>query len=232
MGPMAPFVDADSVLLRYLGGRDFELESTVTWEDPADGSVVVVPPGTRTDLASVPPFLWGLVASYGRQTLPAILHDHLSDLATDFRDAREADARFQRALRERGVPDVRAAAMWAAVGIASWVRFRSLLGLLFVAVMVAGVAAVVAGIVLAVLLHPLWLLLVLAPAVPSLLWGREAGLQLTATYLFALYSPLIVSAAVLTALEYAISFVLWALRGFRGAPPTPGPTARVPRQPR
>lgn len=227
MGPMAPFVDADSVSLRYLGGRDFRLEGSVVWQDPADGAVVTVPPGTRTDLASVPPFLWGLVASYGRQALPAILHDHLSDVATDFAQAREADARFQRALRDQGVPDVRAAAMWAAVGLASWVRFRRGLGILFVAAMVAGVGAIVTGAVLGVLLHPLWLLLIVAPAALALVWGREAGLQLTATYLFALYSPLIVSAAILTAFEYTIAFVLWAVRGFRGAPPTPGPTVRA-----
>ncbi|QGN57481.1 DUF1353 domain-containing protein [Nostocoides sp. HKS02] len=30
---------------------------------------------TSTDLASIPPFLWGLIASYGRHTMPAILHD-------------------------------------------------------------------------------------------------------------------------------------------------------------
>jgi hypothetical protein len=30
---------------------------------------------TCTDLASIPPFLWGLIPSYGRHTMPAILHD-------------------------------------------------------------------------------------------------------------------------------------------------------------
>ena len=80
--------------------------------------------------------------------------------------------------------------------------------------------------------HPLWLLLTLAPLTLALGWGRAAGLQLTATLLFTLYSPLIVSAAILTGLEYVIAVLLWALRGFRGAPPTPGPTARAGRQPR
>jgi hypothetical protein len=35
--------------------------------------------GIDTDLASVPPFLWGVIASYGHHTLPAILHDVLCD---------------------------------------------------------------------------------------------------------------------------------------------------------
>lgn len=36
---------------------------------------------TCTDLASIPPFLWGLIASYGRHTMPAILHDVRCDAA-------------------------------------------------------------------------------------------------------------------------------------------------------
>jgi hypothetical protein len=44
-----------------------------------DGSKVVVPPnqGGRTDLASVPSFMWWLVASYGNHTRAALLHDAL-----------------------------------------------------------------------------------------------------------------------------------------------------------
>jgi hypothetical protein len=220
------FIGAPPLNLQYLGGRQFELMAQLRWQDPADGSIVTIPPGTFTDLASVPPFLWGLVASYGRQALPAILHDHLSDVATSFSQAREADHRFHVALREEGIPDVRAAAMWAAVGLGSWVKHRGALGLLFVAVMVLGVAAIVGGVVLGVLLHPLWLLLMLAPLPLALVWGREAGLQVTATYLFALYSPLIITAAILSGLDYVVAFVLWVLRGFRGNPPTPGPTIR------
>ena len=36
---------------------------------------------TCTDLASIPPFLWGLIPSYGRHTMPAILHDVRCDAA-------------------------------------------------------------------------------------------------------------------------------------------------------
>lgn len=45
----------------------------------SNGNEVVVPPhdGGRTDLASVPPFMWWLVASYGNHTRAALLHDAL-----------------------------------------------------------------------------------------------------------------------------------------------------------
>ncbi len=43
------------------------------------------------------------------------------------------------------MPDVRSAAMWAAVGLGSWVKFCGALGVLFVVAMVIGIAAIVAG---------------------------------------------------------------------------------------
>src|SRR6185312_2248520 len=67
----------------------------------------------QTDLASVPPFLWGLVASYGRQTAAALLHDHLSDVARHgdptmrIRRRREADRLFGVALLDSGISILR-----------------------------------------------------------------------------------------------------------------------------
>jgi hypothetical protein len=47
-----------------------------------DGSFWDVPAGEMsTDLASVPAPLWSLLASYGRQTRPALLHDHITEVA-------------------------------------------------------------------------------------------------------------------------------------------------------
>lgn len=61
----------------------------------------------ETDLASVPPFLWGLIASYGTHTMPAILHDVQWDSARATADARHrallrrrADALFRKTLRD------------------------------------------------------------------------------------------------------------------------------------
>ncbi|WP_336708587.1 DUF1353 domain-containing protein [Oerskovia sp. USHLN155] len=102
-----------------------------------------VPTGLVTDLASVPMPLWGVVASYGRQTLPAILHDATSKLADSGRPAssrraarRDADHLFHDTLRETGTGPVRRGLMWAAVRI-----FGSL------PVAVAFLLAVVAGVV-------------------------------------------------------------------------------------
>lgn len=82
----------------------------------------VVPAGFVTDLASVPALLWGVIASYGRQTLPAVLHDTLyleaaaaGSSARARRMRREADALFRSTLRETGAGPVRQWLMWAAV---------------------------------------------------------------------------------------------------------------------
>src|SRR5262245_9192911 len=52
-------------------------DAETTGDPPAR---VVIPPtdgGGKTDLASVPPFMWWLVASYGNHTRAALLHDAL-----------------------------------------------------------------------------------------------------------------------------------------------------------
>ncbi|MFF2623125.1 DUF1353 domain-containing protein [Oerskovia jenensis] len=104
-----------------------------------------VPTGLVTDLASVPMPLWGVVASYGRQTLPAILHDATSRaLADSDRPAssrraarRDADRLFRGTLRETGTGPVRRWLMWAAVRI-----FGSLpVAVVFLLAVVAGLVA-------------------------------------------------------------------------------------------
>ncbi|MBD7996998.1 DUF1353 domain-containing protein [Oerskovia gallyi] len=111
-----------------------------------------VPAGLVTDLASVPMPLWGVIASYGRQTLPAILHDATSraladsDVPPSGRRAarRDADRLFRETLRETGTGPVRRWLMWAAVRI-----FGSLpVAVVFLLAVVAGLVAlglVVAG---------------------------------------------------------------------------------------
>ncbi|WP_193311414.1 DUF1353 domain-containing protein [Georgenia satyanarayanai] len=82
----------------------------------------VVPPGFVTDLASVPAVLWGVIASYGRQTLPAVLHATLYAAARAAPRAprtrrlrREADTLFRLTLRDTGAGPVRQWLMWAGV---------------------------------------------------------------------------------------------------------------------
>lgn len=110
-----------------------------------DGRYFVVPaqtgslgaPGNTTDLASVPGFLWGILAPYGRQLRPALLHDHRCAVAdgvlaedAENRDAAgrpippgrsrvrvrmEADDLFREALRSEGVGPARSWMFWTGV---------------------------------------------------------------------------------------------------------------------
>ncbi|WP_324652132.1 DUF1353 domain-containing protein [Georgenia sp. H159] len=98
-------------------GRD---DAGPTWSRTAVDHVV--PAGFVTDLASVPELLWGVIASYGRQTLPAVLHDTLYRDASAVGTAPEArrlrrvaDVLFRATLRESGAGPVRQWMMWAAV---------------------------------------------------------------------------------------------------------------------
>ncbi len=246
-----PFIDSSGaplsgvhLLYRPRGAevRLFQLEQGFAWIDPRDGSRTDIPahdlsrpasdPHNSTDLASVPPFLWGLVASYGHQTLPAILHDALSDRADEapadqqLAVRRAADDAFRAALREGGVAPVRSTAMWTVVSIQRYVRFRPALGALLVAEVVLGAFAVIAAVVLTLLGHP-WLLLIgLAPALLGLLWGRTAAVPIAGSYLGALYSPLIIAAGLASAIEYVIDLIAFLLGGARGPAPRPGPTLR------
>jgi len=245
-----PFIDStgaplDGVHLLYRPTPDvrlFQLEQGFAWIDPRDGSRTEIPahdvtraptdPHNSTDLASVPAFLWGLVASYGHQTLPAILHDALSDRADEAPSARQfavrraADDAFRVALRESGVTTLRATTMWAVVSMQRYLRFRPALGAVLVTQVVLGGLAVIAAVVLGLLGHPLLLLVGLVPAVLALAWGRDAPVLIAGSYLGALYSPLIVSAAIASAIEYLIALVVFVITGLRGAPPRPGPTLR------
>lgn len=110
----------------------FTCNDTFGWSDSAPGTP---PPesrvsnSTNTDLASIPPFLWGLISSYGRHTMPAILHDVRCDAAVKVRKGdtpggspyaaylrRQADQQFRHTLRvhaDKGV--VTRYIMWSAV---------------------------------------------------------------------------------------------------------------------
>lgn len=59
---------------------------------------------TPTDLASVPRFMWGVVASYGQHTLPALLHDWGCDTAASSAKRRwmrrKVDQRFRQTLHQ------------------------------------------------------------------------------------------------------------------------------------
>lgn len=76
----------------------------------------------ETDLASVPPFLWGVIASYGNHTMPALLHDRLCNVARGrnwrvrLAERRVADQLFRTMLRDEARMGIATRwVMWAAV---------------------------------------------------------------------------------------------------------------------
>jgi Protein of unknown function (DUF1353) len=109
----------------------FMVLDTFGYADPlvADGDYFAAPAQDRmidtvdpTDLASVPPFMWGILASYGDYTMPALLHDTLCEAAAKAgggagrRLRREADGLFRRMLKcEANVGIGTRWMMWAAV---------------------------------------------------------------------------------------------------------------------
>ena len=228
-----------AIPLVYRRGRDFQVAEDFVYCNPRDGSTTMIPShaldlppgdGNSTDFASVPPFLWGLIANYGTQTLPAIMHDALvGKLLTDPPDARlrlrrDADELFRVALIDNGVHRLRARVMWAAVGLESWGRHGAALGRVLIGQVAVGTLAIIAAVALGVALSPWWFALLLAPLLLATVWGSSFGLVSSATYLAALYAPLILGAFVASHVENTIAMIVWVATGFRGPRPRAEPT--------
>lgn len=239
-----PFLTAageplDALPLVYRRGRDFQVAEDFLYLNPRDGIRTLVPAheldlpprdGNSTDFASVPPFLWGLIANYGTQTLPAIMHDALvGQLLREPEEQRlalrrEADELFRVALIDNGVHRLRARVMWAAVGLESWGRHGGALGRLLIGQVAVGVLAIVAAVALGVAVSPWWFALALAPLLLAAPWGSTFGLVSTATYLAALYAPLILGAFLASHVENAIAMIVWLATGCKGPRPRAEPT--------
>ena len=140
--------DPPDVLLRAATTTKFELLTPLKYEVPvglraevetefsdaaqSQGRYIEVAPGRvgyRTDLASVPFFLWGIVAPYGHQLRPALLHDRLCELASRAQDRvsrnrkrRLADLVFRHALAESRVPLIRQYLLWTGVTLGRYWR--------------------------------------------------------------------------------------------------------------
>jgi hypothetical protein len=206
----------DELLLaeRPADGYRFELRAGFVYEDPVSGRRYRVPPRPAgapdpapgvpeprvhgvTDLASVPMWLWSFIASYGRQSAPAALHDERSVVAAELGDARAAlaqrredDRVFRTALREQRVPLLRAWLMW---GWVSADRERECGGAAGAAFMVQAIVGslVVVGASVAAFWQPAWLLLALVPALAAVPWGKRAPLMLLLNSSSAVLAPLI-----------------------------------------
>lgn len=241
-----PFVDSDrnKLLTVELGqaplaAPTFQLRRRFGWyEQTSDGSLPAeegitwadahVPddhpsPGNRTDLASVPPIFWGLIASYGRQTAPAVLHDSecwkvREDQRTGAIGSLEALARrrridraFRLGLRELDVPPFMAWLMWTFVSLESYAKHAvgRFIGMLALGTL--GLGLVVGSVVLAILGQPLWGLVALVlPVGTSAIAGGRWQLQLWVAYAGALMLPV----ALFSVLAYLPFFVVENLAWF------------------
>lgn len=208
---------------------------------------------TTTDLASVPKLLWGLMASYGHQTLPALLHDQLCHQAepiadepmearrAKYRQRRAADDLFREALRDEGVEFFRRWTFWTGVVFGRYWTFRRtgsvLLGvlvLLLTASIYYGLASLVAS-CFGVDIGPAWWILLGAPVAVSLLVRYEGlwRLLLVGAYVglpVALLTTVSFLVQVWTRLlPWAVLCVLrWVLTALHlPAPPPPGPPPPV-----
>lgn len=88
-----PFDPDEPVELKQIGRNTFRLLKPFAYVDTGRARYEIVPDKVGdTDLASVPWILWWFVASYGRHTRAALVHDQLVDGI----NRHEADRVFRR----------------------------------------------------------------------------------------------------------------------------------------
>ncbi|CAN5300342.1 hypothetical protein BH11ACT4_BH11ACT4_10370 [soil metagenome] len=218
----------------YEGMGEAPPHSEITWAHRHEPSTAPGP-GDRTDLASVPSLFWSLIASYGRQTAPAVVHDsecwkvHVEHQAGTI-DSKQAiarreviDRRFRLGLRELDVAPFRSWLMWTFVSLERYQKHAvgAFVGLLLVAVV--GLASIVgAPIAVFTLSAAPWVgaLMLLVPLATSAIGGQWRLLVWT-SYAGALLLPVVVLqvAAYLpyVLLENAIWFLVDGRRK-RGSP--------------
>lgn len=191
----APAIKPYFQLARAIGFRE-HATAPIYWI-PAHNASVDPASGDRTDVASVPPFLQSFIASYGRQSAPAILHDHRRQLTNRLgvsdalRTAEEDDRVFRVALRQQKVPLLRAWLMWAFVSVERYWLYARAWATLLTAHTLLAVVLLYSSITVA-FWSPVWLLLLAVPAVGAFAWGRHYPLVLWLSYGSALMAPLVV----------------------------------------
>jgi hypothetical protein len=199
---------------RPADGYRFHVRAPFVYEDPVSGRTYRAharPPGAPdprpdereprvhgiTDLASVPMWLWSFIASYGRQSAPAILHDERSVDAAELGDRRAAlaqrredDRVFRTGLREQRVPVLRSWLMWAWVAADREREFGGAAGVLLLAQVIVG-AIVVLGASVAAFWQPWWLLALPIVVLAALPWRSLAPLVLLLTGSLVVLGPLL-----------------------------------------
>jgi hypothetical protein len=185
-----------------------------------------------SDLASIPPFLWGLISNHGRHTAPALMHDQHwweclnPDRSIWIAQRREADRVFRVALREGDTSAVRAAILWSSVSIERYWGPRRWQAVAMAVQVVLGVGVIYLGIaaILGAAGLPLMLgLLVVLPALLALVWGRDAAPVEILTHLGIVFLPIALVAILGQFLLAGLEVAGWLLGGRKGPAPRRGP---------
>ena len=212
-----PFVDSSGAPLVSIElgqvpvtAPTFQLRERIGYFDPAEGPGATVwadahrpdprpSDGNRTDLASVPTIFWSLIASYGRQTAPAVVHDSESWRIRSLPPMQalpqreRADRMFRLGLRELGVSPFRAWLMWTFVSFERYQKHAipTFVGMLLLAALGVALVATGATLWLAAVI-PWWqgALLAAAPLATAMLAGRQWRVLVWASYAGALLLPI------------------------------------------
>jgi hypothetical protein len=217
-------IDGDQsghIVLKQMDSKGFQLVSTITYigdETGLEGKLdSVIIDALRwvslerlrdTDLTSVPlPLRW-LVSNYGVHTPAALIHDWMIDEGPPVVGGltpQYADRYFRFMLRDLKVRWIRRWMMWAAVAFRTrWKtgrRNKALLGTWVIAAL-AGMGAFVSGFFIG---NPLVVVLAgIAPFVFALLWGRQYGAGIVASY----NAPWVLPPTVVGAIGYGIYTLL------------------------
>ncbi|GGM75184.1 hypothetical protein GCM10011609_08910 [Lentzea pudingi] len=225
--------------LKVLGDKTFQITSSFWYRIPAGFTKKYLPDSplievrahqgkATTDLASVPSFLWGVLASYGPHLMPALLHDQRCEDVRIAKKAGEgnpfllrskADYEFRKALAEAGVGRVRRRVFWAGVAFGKYLSYGRGRGLLLAPHVVIGMAAQV-GLLLSLFgvrwmdREPRDFAVVLGLALlASAAWWRDWSLPFVAI----LAGPLLVSLIVFT---YVVTIIVFFTDGAEQAPAT------------
>lgn len=213
------FVLGDSMTIRYNGETGLEDLEDVSAEKIEEIRTLTADRLRGTDLASVPGILRWFTNTYGLHTPAALIHDWLIGAGRGSArviDDRYADRYFRFMLHELGVPWLKRWIMWAAVALRTrWKSniLRKLTVFVWVIAAIAGLAALAGSIVALATdielpgeTEPLLVLAasLVGPFVFSVLWGKQYGAGLVASFV----APWILPPAVFAALGYVVYRVI------------------------
>lgn len=108
------------------GGFPFVLLAALRYDSDELRRTVIVPPGFRTDLASIPRVLWNILPPVGKYDAAAVVHDYLYQTGGVSRA--QADAVLREAMAVCGVGAFTRFTIYAGVrvgGLAIWRRYRA-----------------------------------------------------------------------------------------------------------